>query len=351
MLNLHHRSYPFDEIKKSLGNGTSHHPAWQLAHDWLTGKKEFIFQTSGSTGIPKDLKFSREKILASVKRTTEALKLSSKDHFLCCLSMQSVAGAMMLIRAVELKATITVLESNSKPLAQISDAHPFTSLSLVPMQMHELPEHPAWMQKLDRFKTILIGGATLNPNLEKLLMSCRAQVYQTYGMTETLSHIALHRIGEQEAFHPLKGIEIKTDDRGCMCIKADITNGEWLVTNDLVEILPDQTFRLLGRADQVINTGGHKVMPGKIEQAIGKYLHNKPFFIFGVPHSKFGEQVTLFVEGKEDKSIDKWWSKLDETLHQYEIPKQIIWMNMFHKTTSGKIDKARTAKELQQATA
>lgn len=351
MLHLHHRSYTFDEIKRSIHQGTTHHPAWQLAHDWLTGKQEFAFKTSGSTGLPKEFKATREQIHASIKRSAEALKWNSKDHFLSCLSMQSIAGAMMLLRAVELKASITLLDPHGKPLSQISDMHPFTVLSLVPMQLHELPDHPAWMRKLDRFKTILIGGAALNEPLEKLLRKCKAQVYQTYGMTETLSHVALHRIGEQDRFQAMKGIDLKTDDNGCLCIKADVTNNKWITTNDLVELFPDHSFELIGRADQVINTGGHKVHPAKVEAAIGHHLHGKSFFVHGVPHGKFGEQVTLFIEGKEDKSLDKWWSKLAQTLHPYEIPKQVVWMNIFHKTQSGKIDKPGTAKELLLATA
>lgn len=340
-IHIHHHSFSHSEIK-ALPHGAGHNEAITLAHAWLTGRGSFAFKTSGSTGIPKEIVFSRNQILSSIARTTTALKLTAKDHFLCCLSMQTVGGAMMLLRALELNAEITILGPSSEPLDQINLLHPFTCASFVPLQLHSLADYPDRLEKLNRLNVILVGGAAINKQLNYALIKLKTQVFQTYGMTETLSHVALRRVGKEDVFHVLPGIETKTDENQCLCVKADVTNNQWIATHDVVQFADKNSFVLLGRADQVINTGGVKVFPDRVETVLGPIIKEKNFFVAGIPNEKLGEQVTLFIEGSSSIELKKLKEAVGKSLGEYEIPRQITLVKSFMKTPSGKVDRLKT---------
>ena len=328
----------FDDLKAKSRNQITNE-ALLLAHDWLVGNNSFVFHTSGSTGTPKEIIISRKQINDSIARTTKAMGLTAYDHFLCCLSVKSIAGAIMIFRALELGADITIITPQSDPLSHIQLDHSYTSVSLVPMQLFGIENKREHQQKLNRFKTVLVGGASIHSTLWDALKDCKTNIFETYGMTETVSHVALKKVGNENAFALLNGIEAKLDGRGCLNICADVTNNHWLATNDCAEFISPRSFVVTGRIDNVINTGGIKVQAEKVEAALASHLPNTNYYVFGVPHSKLGEQVTLVIEGKQNITLDGLKSKTQDILTPYEFPKQLIFVDVFKRTESGKLDR------------
>jgi O-succinylbenzoic acid--CoA ligase len=350
---LNNHSFSFDAIRQQ-GTGllketdASFYPAFTLAQQWLNNQQLFTFFTSGSTGIPKKIELQRGQLLASAKGTIETLGLTSAEHILLCMNPAFIGGAMLLIRGLELDATITLQEPSGDPLQYIPVNHPYTFVSFAPLQLFallQLTQNTA--AKLNLFSHILVGGAPISFQLEQQLTLLKTNVYHTYGMTETVSHIALRRIGKENYFTILKGVSIRTDDRHCLAIQSASTQGEWIQTNDVVNLLSENSFEMLGRADDVINSGGIKLWPAKIETALYENLGNTAgnLFVTGIPDERLGQQIIAVIESEKDR--DLIIGLLDRglpSLGKYEIPKQIFVLERFVYTPTGKINKAETLK-------
>jgi len=306
---------------------------------WIGNEETFSFQTSGSTGIPKTISFSRKQILSSIQRTVNFFSYTSQDHFLCHLSPTAVSGAMVLLRAAECKASLTIFKPLSNPLEKIEDEHPYTVTSFVPMQLSKMSE----VNNLKRFKNILIGGAPINAELHQWLSNLE-NVYETYGMTETISHVAVRKVGRDRFFHALPGVEIRINEIGCIEIKCNTTNDEWLATNDLAKVEGNGEFDILGRADGIINSGGVKINPLRIENQISSLILGRNFFVASKPDQILGEKLILIVEGETSPAITT--SFLKQVLSAYDLPKEIIYVSKFDITSSGKIDKQRILSQL-----
>jgi O-succinylbenzoic acid--CoA ligase len=339
--------YAIEEIK-ALNVPEPFKDAAVLMKKWVEGENEFAFKTSGSTGVPKVIIFTRSQIEASINRTVYELSLNPSDHFLCCLSVLSVAGAMMVLRALVINAELTIVIPNSEPLKDISESHAFTVASFVPLQLHSLLFSGEDRIKLNRFKVVLVGGAAISYALEKLLAHSDASIYETYGMTETISHVALRKVGKEDAFHLLPGLTMKLDEHNCFCVKGDVTNDEWVITNDLTQLLDINHFLIKGRTDRVINTGGVKVHAEKIEAVIGEWYPDLIFFVEGIPDDRFGQNVVLFIEGEHKLTIEILKMQLDGLLTTYEIPRQIKSVQTFDRTDSGKVDRLRTLQKMSE---
>ena len=304
---------------------------------WLLGENSFNLQTSGSTGTPKEICVTRNQLTKSAQRTIEALNLSEQDTALVCLDTKYIAGKMMVVRALEGNMKLMVVEPSSDALQKVSK--PITFTALVPLQLQEILKHPDSFQKLNQMKAVIIGGAAVNSSLQKEITKLSCAVYATYGMTETVSHIALQRLnGDQatEHFTVLSGIKIKTDERGCLVIDMPEFS-EPIVTNDLVEIISSNQFRWLGRFDNVINSGGFKISPEKIEKSLETILPSQAFFVTSIPDERLGEKLVLIIEGSR-VTID--FSRLH--LHPYEIPKDVLYLPEFIRTETGKINRKET---------
>lgn len=316
---------------------------------WLSGAEEFQFHTSGSTGKPKEIRIGRSAIISSIERSAKALNWNRADHFLNVLSTDTIAGAMQCFRALHLGADLSVLEPSGNPMQAISDSHPYTAVSFVPYQLASLGD--AEVKKYNRFKTVLIGGAPLPARLESTLMKLDAATFITYGMTETVSHIALRKAGE-DYYSLLEGINCRLSDSGTLKIMW----GEMEVqTNDLAELIDERHFRLFGRADRMINSGGKKVNPEKLEDMLEGIFTDRLFFVAGVPHQELGEEVSLFVEAAEmsseetaryEKTILSAVEKQLATLHKHERPRRIYFCKAFELTASQKIDRLATLRKL-----
>ena len=251
--------------------------ALATCHEWLSGSTEFIVRTSGSTGDPKPITLRREQMVASAQATGAALDLGPGCRALVCLPTGYIAGRMMLVRGLVLDFNMTVVEPASDPFASLLSDAGFDFMAVVPLQLQTLLDGPSgYLDRLNAMQAILVGGGPVSTALEARVQTLAAPVYHTYGMTETVTHIALRRLNGAEAssaFRPLPGVEVGLDDRGCLRIKGPMTLDQWVQTNDLVELQPDGSFQWLGRWDTIINTGGVKVQVEQVESALAEELH------------------------------------------------------------------------------
>jgi O-succinylbenzoic acid--CoA ligase len=325
-----------------------------FCRDWLNGKQQFTFYTSGSTGLPKPIALNRAQLEASARATIRSLQLTSKEKIWICLNTQLIAGSMMLVRGMLLNSELLVTEPASDPLQHIPSNHEMTFASFVPMQLHRLLEDDAeTIRKLNRFKVILVGGASIHPLLEDKLAALTCAAFHTYGMTETVSHIALKRIGMETCYMALPGVDLQTDERGCLCIRSAATNNQWIITNDMAELTGERQFVLLGRADEVINSGGIKIFPAKVETALHRCLADmkisvKNLFVAAEKDERYGEKLLAVIghtplSAEEENLLNE---KLKAHLSAYEIPKLYLYSGSFAQTESGKTDKIATLKKL-----
>ncbi len=331
--------------------------ALQFCQQWLNGQQEFVVYTSGSTGAPKATLLYRRQMEASAAMTAEALHLQKGYKALVCLNTDYIAGIMMLVRCLETGMDIYLQAPSTNPLDNHSPGSSFDFTALVPMQIqHILSNDRSKKTILDNMKAILLGGAPISNTLEDMLQSVDAPCYHTYGMTETVSHIALRRINgphKSNAFTAFPEVQLGTDARGCLTIQSILSNGEKLVTNDLVRLLNSHSFMWLGRADQVINSGGVKLqvttIESKLEPLFNKLAPETPYFVASLPHPILGNAAVLCIESKKfvhalQQAVD---SNISTYLQRYEVPKAIFWIDSFEHTPSGKIDRLATLQPYQ----
>jgi len=321
-----------------------------FCHEWLNGNATFMLQTSGSTGIPKKISVTRNQLKASARLTAKAIGLQQNDTSLICLDTRYIAGIMMIIRSLESGMNMIIVEPCSNPLEKVNEEDSIDFAALVPLQLETILKSPQ-REKLNKIKNVLIGGAALNHKTIKDLEDIECNFFATFGMTETLSHIALQKLNgknAQDFFQVLEGITITKDERGCLVINASHVSGDLIVTNDLVDILGTSQFRWLGRIDTVINSGGVKVIPEKIEAAISVVLDelkiSNRFFVGALPDLLLGESINLFVEGSPFSIQTEVMiqNKFKEALNKFEVPKSIRYVSGFINTDTGKINKLKT---------
>jgi O-succinylbenzoic acid--CoA ligase len=291
--------------------------------DWFD-KRDFIeMQTSGTTGAPKLIRVEKQAMVNSALATGDFFDLLPGIKVLHCLPTQYVAGKMMLVRALILGWDMDLTAPASNPLQRNDTIYDFAAM--VPLQaLHSLG-------KLDQVKKLILGGARVSHELSEKLEALPTQIFETYGMTETITHIAAKRVGE-EAFTLLPNVKISEDDRHCLVIDAYKICDEPVVTNDVVKIIDDNHFVWLGRYDNVINSGGIKLFPEQIEEKLSGSIERR-FFIKGLPDDSLGEKLILVIEGAPYDIDGSTFSKLGK----YERPKDIIFVDKFAETESGKI--------------
>jgi O-succinylbenzoic acid--CoA ligase len=340
----------FEEVR--VGEKPVLHKAWQFCHDWLNGKSDFVLHTSGSTGKPKPIQITRNQMEASANSTIQALGLKQNDNFLVCINTDFIGGKMMLVRGLELKANLFVIEPSGNPLLSIEPNVVFDFLAVVPLQLEKmLSQSPEKIAVLNNMKAIIVGGAPVSKQLQQKLQVLNCPVFSTYGMTETVSHIALKRLNSSEKsneFNTLPNIKISQDERNCLIVESEITNNQKVVTNDLVELISATKFRWLGRADNTINSGGIKIQLEELESEIEQILLdleiNCQFAISPIPDERLGQKIILFLELDKvnaDRLIPKLIMRMLRTLGKYKTPKEINDIPKFPLTASGKIDRKK----------
>ncbi len=300
---------------------------------WRAGQTEFTFHTSGSTGEPKPIVISRERLYLSAKMTGDWLKLEKGDVALLSLPPSYIAGAMVLVRALVHDLALILVEPCQNPLSQIPPIKIHLA-SFVPTQWATmLTSEVEFNDYFQAAKGILLGGASVPESLRK---DYGFPVYETYGMTETVSHVA-YRTWNQSHFQTLPGVQIGQNDEDCLLICSPVTDNKWIETRDIVELKTDAQFILKGRLDRVINSGGIKLQPEKIE-TVYRSMTSLPLFVAGIPDAFWGPKLVLFLESSSNVSINLE----TELLSSAEIPKEFICLPSFIKTASAKIDTAKT---------
>lgn len=291
--------------------------------DWFDPKSYIEMNTSGSTGIPKIIRVEKQAMVNSALATGDFFDLQPGKRILHCLPTNYVAGKMMFVRAFILGLDMDFVAPSSHPLENVKGNYDFCGM--VPLQAKNS------LSELGRFKKLIVGGAKVNKSLAQELVKLPGEIYETYGMTETITHIAAKRIGE-EAFKVLPNVKISADDRHCLVIDAHRISGEKIITNDLVDLVSDTKFIWKGRIDTVINSGGIKLIPEQIEEKLATSIPRR-FFVYGEADETLGEKLVLYVEG-ESYSIDE---TIFDILDKYEKPKEIRFIPEFKETVLGKV--------------
>ena len=300
---------------------------------WMNDDQMITVQTSGSTGQPKSMKVEKKHMLMSAANTANYFNFQKHQTALLSLPVSYIAGKMMVVRALYSGLHLICIPPSSEPLKSIDKGFVIDFAPFTPMQMHEV-------ETSYNIKTILLGGAAVDNDLEKKCQKLNAAIYHGYGMTETLSHIALRRVnGNQasKAYQALNGIHFSMDERSCLIIHASFLN-QVIVTNDVVELLDEKNFIWKGRVDFVINSGGIKLFPEEIEKKMSALIQSN-FFIGSLPDTKLGEKLCLFIEAEplDNDSINKMKEEMVNILEKYEMPKNIYFLPSFSYTSSGKI--------------
>lgn len=312
--------------------------------EWYSPQKTVKVQTSGSTGTPKILDIEKEKMLHSAKMTCDFLGLNENHSALLCLPLEYISGKMMVVRALQTNMTLHISEPSITPLENLDFSIDFCAMT--PLQV----EHS--LDKLPLIKNLIIGGATVSESLKKKIYqnlehkNINMRIFETYGMSETLSHIALKEIfpNKKPYFETLNNIEISQDERGCLSIFAPKLNNETLKTNDLVEIKSKKEFRFLGRVDNIINSGGAKIFPEELESFIKTHIENEAVLV-GTPDEILGEKLILVLEGIDNESIiNKILNlKFEKSFHK---PKKIFFVEKIPRTPNGKVDRLTLKKTI-----
>ncbi|MGV3540328.1 MAG: AMP-binding protein [Rufibacter sp.] len=351
---LNQKKFFYDEIqhysfRESIPINGYEAKTLEFCKNWLQGVQEFAIQTSGSTGTPKWLELSRDRMEASANRTLRIFNLQPEDRVLVCLNSEYIAGMMMLVRGLVGQLHMTIVEPSGNPLVSVDPTAEFDFVAMVPLQLQTILEKtPEKIEKLNRMKAILLGGAPVSKHLEEMVQSLEVPVYQSYGMTETVSHVAVRRLNGPERtdyYTAPAEVILGQDERGCLTISADVTGGEVLVTNDRVEMRDAHSFKWLGRADNTINSGGVKVQLEKVESALEDALHqldmSRRCFAAALPDEALGERLIAVLEGSPltDEEEQNLKGKLSEKLGKYEIPKQFGYLPRLPETATGKIDR------------
>lgn len=351
ILLLNQNEFDYDQISK--GNFVDEHLSdfekntLRFCKVWLNGERFFELQTSGSTGTPKKIVVTRQQMEASARLTIKNLGLSPGDTAFVCLDTAYVGGKMMLVRGFVGYMKMIIVSPGSNPLKSLNSNSHFHFAAMIPMQLkNSLEGGPPQVNLLNQAKAIIIGGGAIDSQLEETLQIIKAPVYSTYGMTETVSHIALKKMNEPdktEHFTVFEEVEIGQDERGCLTIEGPVTNNERIMTNDLVKLINKKAFQWIGRIDNVINSGGIKINAEELEHQIrnssADLLNKRRFIVAGIKDATLGEKVILLIEGKP-LSNDLNYSlveRLKKDLPVFHSPKNIFYLPEFLETKTGKI--------------
>lgn len=298
--------------------------------DWFDTKNYINLQTSGTTGIPKNIRISKQAMVDSALATGSFFELDPGDRALCCLPTKYIAGKMMLVRSIILGLNLDLVPASSHPL--LNNLAKYDFVAMVPLQVENS------IEEMKKVKKLIVGGAKIGKALESKLLKVKTEIYETYGMTETITHIAAKKVGEK-AFSILPNVKISQNDKNCLVIEASKISKEVIVTNDLVEIINEKQFVFLGRIDNVVNSGGVKLIPEQIEQKLSSKIHSR-FFVGGIEDAVLGEKLVLIIEGEQKKLSKAIFNNLD----QYEKPKEVFYIPKFNETQNGKIKRKEILK-------
>lgn len=302
---------------------------------WDNGDDCIEVQTSGSTDIPKKMRVKKSHMLASARRTNDFFGLKKGDRTLLCMSLDYIAGKMMAVRAIERGLQMDVVEPCGHPLANVSCGYDF--IAMVPMQVWNSLRNDDERARLCETGQLLIGGGEISREMESELEHLPCQSWSSYGMTETLSHIALRRIGGGLWYEPLPQVSLSLADDGCLVITDEATGVKDMKTNDIAEFHEDgRRFRILGRKDNVICSGGIKIQAEEVERIIADHFH-LPSMITKQKDVKFGEVAVMVIESTDPSVIEEARAICGKHLPKYWLPRHYAIVPQLPRTETGKV--------------
>ena len=334
-IKLNNRVYNLENAQLKLQDDL---PIWEkeifsFLVEWFSESENITVHTSGSTGAPKLIHRKKKTLQNSALMTGEFFNFQKNQTALLCLPAKFIAGKMMLVRAIVWQLDLFYIEPKIELL--IPDMA-FQFCAMTPQQVQSN------LNNLAKINFLIIGGAPISSNLESQIASLNTSCYATFGMTETVSHIALREINTQNnlLYQALPGVTLITNSKGCLVINAPHLIAHPIVTTDLVKLTSNNSFEWLGRVDNVINSGGVKIHPEILEKKISDIISN-PFIITSIPSSKWGEEVIMVIESKF-KSDTELQKLLIKRLTKAELPKSIYYTESFSRTENGKINRTKT---------
>ena len=303
--------------------------------EWYDDKPYVMGHTSGSTGEPKPVQLLKTDMRASAQLTNAHLGIDAASTLLLCLSPSYIAGKMMIVRALEARARLCVVEPSSQPLSQVNEA--VTLAAMIPMQVIEMLKLADGAARLSQVKHLLVGGAPVNEQLEAQLKQLSSHIYITYGMTETVSHVALRAVGEP-LYTALGDVTFECDSRGCLVIDAPQLSDRRYVTNDIVELADAKHFAWVGRFDNVIISGGLKYSAERLERKLEHCIAER-YYIVGCPDEVLGERIVLCIEAVpyDAEKMSQLQQAMAERLTRYELPREVQFLAQFEMTATGKV--------------
>jgi len=334
-----HLKYAYTHLKDNWSPAPWKKELMYFIIDWLLQSETIDAATSGSTGVPKKMKLSKKYMEASARATLDYFELHEGDKALLCLPAKYIASKMLVVRAFVGKLDLYCIPPSMNPVSEWTP--PLDFAAFTPAQLSELLKTEKGLSFVKSIKKIILGGGSLPTPLETKVQSLDIEIWHTYGMTETMSHIALRKVNGNDksaCFYPMPGVQLAKNDSGCLTITAPYLGIFGLETNDLVEMQHGGGFKILGRKDNVVNSGGVKLFPEQIEQKLSGFMDD-PFYVGSVPDEQLGEKLTLFVESEDAGQSRKEQIRklLHEKLSGLEIPRTIVFQKQFMRTESGKI--------------
>ena len=342
VIKINGHNYKQDDLDLLIANKLSSHnlPDWEVElfnflMEWFSNSRTILAQTSGSTGEPTTIQLPKQVMVKSAERTIEYFGLKNGNRILLSLPCRYIAGKMMVVRAIVGKMDLITVDPSSEFEGLLNDTFAFGAM--VPNQVFKLLEHPSGMEKLEHIHNLLIGGSAIPATMESQISQLKSRVVSTYGMTETASHIAIRELSgdkRSDGYHCLPGIRVTLSENDCLQIHVPERH-EPLQTNDIAEVLTPTSFRILGRADDVIISGGIKYWPETIEKKLEPLMSTR-FIISAMPDEKLGEKLVLVIE---DTPTDVEWiqQKAAELLSSFERPKMVCFLEKFPQTPNGKL--------------
>ncbi|ASS48884.1 MAG: hypothetical protein A3D31_05900 [Candidatus Fluviicola riflensis] len=313
----------------------------QFVNEWNVGKSIFEVKTSGSTGNPKTIQLTREQLIASAQRTLDFFQLKPGNTALLGLSPATIGGKMMIVRALIGDLTLIVTDPSAFPTTALLSGEKLDFCPMVPLQLKQLLEYAPAV--FDQIKTILIGGSPLSSELEKALQEVHQRCFVGFGMTETVSHIALRKLGTPY-YSALKGVSF-SEENDQLVITDSLLHIDQLKTTDIIRLIDTQTFEWMGRADFAINSGGIKLHPELIEKELS-HLIPGPFFIAGEADDTFGEICILILDDCTlSPSLEVIQTFCKERIGPYTFPKK-VYTSAIVFNQGGKINRLQTLQQL-----
>ncbi|WCO03338.1 AMP-binding protein [Psychroserpens ponticola] len=334
---LNGRPYNHSELKEVAYNlikeGVAHEKAvGDFLLDWLDNNDYVLVKTSGTTGTQKEIKLDKSGMVNSAIMTGDYFGLKPGDKALHCLPSRYISGKMMLVRAMILGLELDMIAPTLYPA--FDDQKQYDFGAMIPLQLKNS------LKRLDNFKTIIIGGARVSKSLIEAVELLNPEIYETFGMTETISHIAVKKLNHTksvtEVFKTLPDVSISKNKKNCLIIDAPKLNAKTIITNDVIDLISENQFELIGRYDNMINSGGVKLFPEHIEFKLHGLIKQR-FFIASEEDIDLGQKVILIIEAEKSDFDNAIFSKLQK----HEVPKAIYYIPKFLETETGKVQRKK----------